>query len=219
MKPSRIPIALEGIPYIVFAFFTTLILALLGLKIPTLISLLISFLIMNFFRDPHRVIPYDSNLLVSPADGVVVDISETDKTPLQDGESIRISIFMNIFNVHVNRTPCDGEVLSIKYYPGRFLPADKKEAIIENERCAILMKNNNYKVTVVQVAGLIARRIVCWAEVGDIFKKGEKFGLIQFGSRVDVYLPKNVEILVKKREKVKAGETPIASIIASEVNK
>jgi len=119
---------------------------------------------------------------------------------------------MNIFNVHVNRIPIDCEVLAIEYYPGAFMPADKYEAMFKNERNALLIKSDNILITVVQVAGLLARRIVCWTEVGDRLIKGQRFGLIQFGSRVDVYLPKDVKILVEKKQKVIAGETPIAKI-------
>ncbi len=119
---------------------------------------------------------------------------------------------MNIFNVHVNRIPFEGEIVAIEYYPGIFLPADKSSAMIKNERNALLLKKDNIFITVVQVAGLLARRIVCWTEVGDRLNKGQRFGLIQFGSRVDVYLPKDVKILVNKNQKVVAGETPIAKI-------
>lgn len=212
MKPSKIPIAFEGIPYIFFSFFTTFIFGLLRLEILSLITLVISFLVLNFFRDPERVVPTDKNLIISPADGVIVDISNTDNTPLQKTETLRISIFMNIFNVHVNRIPFDGEVVAIEYYPGVFIPADKYEAMFKNERNALLLKTDNILITVVQVAGLLARRIVCWTEVGDMLTRGQRFGLIQFGSRVDVYLPKNVKILVEKKQKVIAGETAIARI-------
>jgi phosphatidylserine decarboxylase len=212
MKPSKIPVAFEGIPYILFSFFVTFVFALLRFEILSLISLIISFLVLNFFRDPERVCPADKDLIISPADGVVINIANTDKTPLQKTETIRISIFMNIFNVHVNRIPFEGEIVAIEYYPGIFLPADKSSAMIKNERNALLLKKDNIFITVVQVAGLLARRIVCWTEVGDRLNKGQRFGLIQFGSRVDVYLPKDVKILVNKNQKVVAGETPIAKI-------
>lgn len=203
MRHSRIPIVKEGYPYIFLSVLSTCVFALLEFTIPTIMLLIITILVVNFFRDPERIPPDDENLFVSPADGKVIDITKADDT-------IKISIFMNIFNVHVNRSPCDGVVHEIDYKPGKFLAADRDDAPIRNERNVITIIGNDFNVKVVQIAGLIARRIVCWVEKGDVLKRGDRIGLIQFGSRVDVYLPGNSEILVSLGQRVYAGETPIA---------
>jgi len=211
MIAAQIPVAKEGIPFFGFTAFVTLVFAMIDWVIPAVIALVITAFVLYFFRDPERVVPHAPGLVVSPADGKVIEIAERAEGSLQGDDVRRISIFMNIFNVHVNRVPIGGEVKDIQYTQGGFLPADRKKALIRNERNALLIQaDDGIKVTVVQVAGIIARRIVCWAEVSDNLKRGERFGLIRFGSRLDVYVPRHLNIVVKKGDKVLAGQSVLA---------
>jgi len=157
-----------------------------------------------FFRNPYRQIPEDPDVIVSPADGKVVAVRE-----LEDGRRL-VAIFLNIFNVHVNRSPIAGAVDSIEYAKGRFVSAYKDEASEVNERNRLTIRDGDFVVEVVQIAGLIARRIVCWARESQALAKGERFGLIKFGSRVDVILPANSEILVTEGQKVAGGSHALA---------
>ncbi len=212
MRPKKIPVSGEGVPFIGFSAFTTLVFALIGWMVPAVIALAVTAFVLYFFRDPGRVVPHAPGLVVSPADGRVIEVADSAEGSLQGDSVKRISIFMNIFNVHVNRAPLAGEVVDRVYRPGTFFPADKKKALLRNEQNALLIKGDDgFQVTVVQVAGIIARRIVCWAEVGDKLKRGERFGLIRFGSRLDVYVPPHVTIVVKKGERVWAGQSVLAS--------
>jgi phosphatidylserine decarboxylase len=212
MKTPRIPIALEGYPFILFAAFTTLVLAFLELTAAALPCLLVTVFVTWFFRDPDRVGPDRADAFVSPADGKVIVAEEVDDNRFVQGRAHKVSIFMNIFNVHVNRIPCQGRVEQILLQPGKFYAADSERGALQNENCALtILTEDNLRYGVVQIAGLIARRIVCWAEKGDLLATGQRYGLIRFGSRVDLYLPLQVELRVKKGEKVKAGETVIAS--------
>ncbi len=213
MHPHRIPVAKEGVPFIGTVALVALIFALLDWSIPALLILTIAIFILYFFRDPERVIPSGPGLVVSPADGWVIEVVEGSETSLQGKDVRRISIFMNIFNVHVNRAPIAGYVRKIVYQPGTFWPANRKRALFDNERNALLIQaDDGMELTVVQVAGILARRIVCWAEVGDKLKRGERFGLIRFGSRLDVYVSRDVSILVKKGNRVWAGQTVLGKV-------
>lgn len=169
-----------------------------------------------FFRNPERVTPVGENLVISAADGVVQKIKEVIPPPelgLGDKEMIRVSVFLNIFNVHVNRVPVDGKILALHYHPGKFFNASLDKASIHNERQSILIESKNgTKVGLTQIAGLIARRIVCDLEEASEVKAGERFGLIRFGSRVDVYLPLKTAILVTEGQTCVAGETIIADL-------
>lgn len=167
-----------------------------------------------FFRNPDRIIPTEKGLVLSPADGIIQKIEEA-KAPLElgmpDEEMIRVSIFLNIFNVHVNRVPSSGKILTLHYHPGKFLNASLDKASIHNERQSILMETaTGEKIAFVQIAGLIARRIVCDLEEGAEVKAGARFGIIRFGSRLDVYLPKSTNILVAEGQTSIGGETIIA---------
>ena len=158
-----------------------------------------------FFRDPCRESDAEGDVLTSPADGKVIRVE-----PLEDGR-VLISVFMSVFNVHVNRAPCDGDVLGVHYNPGRFMAAWSDKASLDNEQVRITLKASRGTVEVVQIAGLIARRIVCWARRGRSFGRGERIGLIRFGSRVDIYLPaQEVEILSAPGQVARAGLTPLA---------
>ena len=168
-----------------------------------------------FFRDPDRVTPTKEGLIISPADGVVQSVGPAvppAELEMGDEERVRISIFMNVFDVHVNRIPADGQIVRQVYTPGKYLNAALDKASEENERHAILMKNASGKeIAFVQIAGLVARRILCWVEDGQTVKAGERFGLIRFGSRVDIYLPKGVSSLVCVGQRAVAGETVLGN--------
>ena len=172
----------------------------------------LSIFILQFFRDPKRQTPKNSDLIISAADGKVIAIEEI-IDPYQKKKSIKISVFMNVFNVHSNKVPVSGTIVNKWYFPGKFLNAAFEKASLENERCAITIKTKtNHTITCVQIAGLIARRILCYTEEGDEVKTGERYGFIRFGSRVDLYLPLNSEIKIKLGQTVKNAETIIAKL-------
>ena len=173
---------------------------------------IISLFILQFFRDPTRPIPQDENLIVSAADGRIISIEKT-IDPYKKRKAIKISVFMNVFNVHSNKAPIGGEIINKWYSAGKFLNASLSKASLENERCALLIKTKNKKlVTCVQIAGLIARRILCYKKIGDNLSKGERYGFIRFGSRVDLYLPESATVIVRLGEKVKNCQSIIAKI-------
>ena len=212
MKTNNYPIiAREGWFYIaislLFSAYSTSIS--FSFSIPFWI---ISIFIIQFFRDPKRKISSSKDVVVSGADGRVIAIDET-MDPYQKKKSIKVSVFMNVFNVHSNKAPIDGKILNKIYYPGKFLNAALSKASAENERCAVIIqaKNDPKKIiTCVQIAGLIARRILCYKDKGDNLTRGERYGFIKFGSRVDLYLPLNTNVKVQLGEKVKNGESIIA---------
>lgn len=211
MRPPQIPVAMEGIPFFGMVAFASVIFALLGWPVPAVAALAASAFILYFFRDPQRIVPCRDDVIVSPADGRVLEVTEVDRDPFHTGSARRISIFMNVFNVHVNRVPVAGVIRDIRYVPGSFLPADRQKAMVQNEQNAIMIEDDRGRtVTVVQVAGLIARRIVCLAETGDWVRRGQRFGMIRFGSRLDCYLPIECRVLVKSGQRTVAGETVMA---------
>ena len=213
MKEQHVPLAREGYPFIALAGFITLILALTGPVVLAFAGLIITMFIVYFFRDPTRVTPDDPGAVICPADGRIIDIKEVDDDRFFTGKSLKISIFMNVFNVHVNRIPLAGTVRHVSFQPGKFYSADKDKAALHNEYCAVsLVTQTGVPYSVVQVAGLIARRIVCRAEKNDKVAAGERYGLIRFGSRVDLYLPPGTKTEVVLREKVRAGETILARL-------
>lgn len=205
---TAFPVARAGYPFILVAAFTTAILALLGLTTLTLLGLVITFCICGFFRDPDRVIPVEKGAVVSPADGKVIIAGPVSGSPLLSGDFVKISIFMSVFNVHVNRIPYNGQVKQIDYYPGKFFSANLDKASDQNEHNAVLIEMEDGKpMCVVQIAGLIARRIICHIKPGDQVIRGQRFGLICFGSRLDVYLPSDINLKVAVGDKVQAGTT------------
>lgn len=173
-----------------------------------IVCVLISFSIY-FFRDPERTIPTDNNLIISPADGKVILIEEIKETEFFKDSVQKVSIFMSAFDVHVNRIPVTGQVTYFNYKKGKYHPAYKEAAPYENEQTVIAIENDQLKVIIRQIAGIFARRIVCYIREGWKVKQGERFGMIKFGSRVDLLLPKMVQIDIKLNQKVKAGETII----------
>jgi phosphatidylserine decarboxylase len=203
---TAFPIAAAGYPFIFAAAFTTGIFALLGLTVLALISLLSTFAICCFFRDPDRVIPTAPGAVVSPADGKVIKAGHLEENPYLEGPCLQVSIFMTVFNVHVNRVSCGGTIQKTAYHPGKFFSANLDKAQTKNEQNAIFVKTDNDKeICIVQIAGLVARRIICFVNKGDKLRRGQRFGLICFGSRLDVYLPYDMALNVSVGEKVKAG--------------
>lgn len=215
MKNQNNIIVSEGIPFILTAFLITVTVAILlfyyAPKIAvyvTIIFLALSFFIAAFFRNPNRIIPADPKAIVSPADGRVIDIREVYENDFLKEDVIKISVFMSIFNVHVNRVPMDGKAVKISYFPGKFFVASLDKASSENEQNRIVIESDNgTRIIVVQIAGIVARRIVSYVNEGDVLKKGLRFGLIRFGSRLDLYLPKGTEVSVSVGDKVKGGES------------
>ena len=168
--------------------------------------------IIQFFRDPPREVPGDARTVVSPADGRIVAIEHADD-PYLKRSATKVSVFMNVFNVHSNRSPVDGEVKQSWYHPGAFVNAALDKASLENERAALWIKAEaGADVTCVQIAGLIARRILCYAKAGDRLRRGDRFGFIRFGSRVDVYLPVGARVKVALGERVRAASTALAEL-------
>jgi phosphatidylserine decarboxylase len=165
-----------------------------------------------FFRDPDRKIPGGEGIFVSPADGKVILIQEVTEGEYLKAPVKEISIFMSLFDVHVNRAPCNGTVRAINYSPGKFMVAYKEKASIENENVVMVLDGKEGRIFVRQVAGFIARRVVCRVKAGDVLIRGERYGMIRFGSRLDVYLPKDTKIMVRLGDKVKAGETVIGGL-------
>ncbi len=208
----HIPIAREGYPFIFFSLVVIIIFYILGIEMLVVISFCLAVFVISFFRDPERDIPRDNNLVVSPADGKVIKVERLQEERFLGEEAFRISIFMTIFNVHVNRVPASGRVKGVSYNPGRFFSANLDKASEENEQNALFVEaDNRRRFVVVQIAGLIARRIVCYAKKGEYVEKGNRFGIIRFGSRLDVYLPLNCLIKVKIGDKVKAGSSVLGS--------
>ncbi len=202
-------IAREGWPYLIGIGILAILFSKLFGVFYTLPLWIIFVFVLQFFRDPPRLVPVAPNAVLAPADGRVI-VVEKIYDPYAKRDSLKISIFMNVFNVHSNRISVNGRIKSIEYFPGKFVNADFDKASLENERNAIVIDANGHDITLVQVAGLIARRILCYVRVGDLVKKGERYGFIRFGSRVDVYLPLHAEPLVSVGDKVRATSTLLA---------
>ena len=205
----------EGYKFLAISIITTFVLLLFS-KFLGMVMIIITVWIYYFFRDPERFSINDDNYLVSPADGLVIDISEQTgpiELQLENTTFTKVSIFMNVFNCHVNRTPISGTIEEINYKPGKFLNASLDKASEENERNYYKVRCNktNEEIILVQIAGLVARRIVCEVEQGQTLKQGERIGMIRFGSRVDIFF-KNKKVLAKLGQNVVAGESLIASL-------
>ena len=196
-----------GVALLIALFFGTLI-----HPYAAILPAVIACYCIYFFRNPDRKIPADESLIVSPADGTVQDVVELDSDDFVKGTCRKIIIFLSVFDVHVNRSPIAGEIKIQKYVCGRFRPAYKDAVGFENERHLIGIENDKLRVTVTQVAGILARRIVSWVTLDDKLEKGELYGLIRFGSCTEIVVPANVEVLVKKGDKVRGGESIIGRI-------
>ena len=213
MKNHNQPVAVEGYPFIGLFAFVTLILALLGWGFLTFLCLCLTLFSVYFFRNPERVVPSQADAVVSPADGKVVFVGQVQEERCFKGETVKVSIFMSVFNVHVNRAPFSGKVVDMFYNKGQFLNASLDKASLDNEQGGIMLETaNGQRLLFVQIAGLIARRIVTYPKVGDLLEKGERYGLIRFGSRVDVYFPAGSEVSVRLGDRTVAGETIIGTL-------
>lgn len=209
---NNLPVVKDAFIYIVVLLLLSVVLYFLFLPLSIACMVLLAF-VAFFFRNPSRKVPEDKNIIVSPADGTVMSVVETDEPLFLKSKGIKISIFLSIFNVHINRSPIEGTVAYTDYRPGKFLPAFKSHASEINERNSIGIEGNNgTRVLVHQITGFVARRIVCWVKQGDNLKMGERFGLIKFGSCTEIIVPANVEIKVKPGDKVKGAQTIIGVI-------
>lgn len=208
----KAPVIKEGYAFIAAALLLTIV---VGFAIspywavaPGMLTLFFAF----FFRNPKRMIPEDSSLVVSPADGKVMGVVEVEHDDFVNEPCNKVIIFLSVFDVHINRSPIAGEIKFQQYTCGRFIPAYKDAVGFENERHTIGIESGNFRVSVTQIAGILARRIVSWVTLDDILQKGQRYGLIKFGSCTELVMPKNVEIVVKKGDKVIGGETIIGRI-------
>jgi phosphatidylserine decarboxylase len=212
MKYPHPILAKEGWPFILIALGIAVAVTLLVGSGPlAVICWLLFALVVQFFRDPPRDIPWQTNAVLSPADGRIVKVERV-RDPYANRDAVLVSVFMNIFNVHSNRSSVDGKVTKVAYFPGKFLNADLDKASAENERNAVVIKTGQHTITLVQVAGLIARRILCYTNVGDTLTRGQRYGFIRFGSRVDVYLPLTATVKVAPGDKVSATTTILATL-------
>ena len=208
-----VPFAKEGIPFIAVPAGVTLLTGLLGWSFVAFLGGIATLFSAWFFRNPARVIPQGPNLIVAPGDGKVIAIEEEFEPRYLKERSLRVTIFLNVFNVHINRLPCDGMVENVQYQPGLFMVASKPEATFMNEQNALMIKTSEgIKVLCVQVAGLIARRIVCWIAPLERAVRGERYGLIRFGSRMDTFLPIGTTLRVAVGQRVKGGETILGEL-------
>ncbi|MFZ5671585.1 MAG: phosphatidylserine decarboxylase [Pseudomonadota bacterium] len=218
-----VPVHREGWKFVAIAAAVTLILYWFDLDLLALLALVLTAWCAYFFRDPERVTPLRQGLVISPADGRVSAIESVVPPPELDlprEPFTRISVFMNVFDVHINRAPVDARIAHIAYVPGKFLNAELDKASLDNERQAMTLElEDGRKIGVVQIAGLVARRIVKFVDDGDMLKAGERFGLIRFGSRVDVYLPKGVSVFAVIGQRAIAGETVLADFASDEAER
>ena len=211
---NRLPVAREGIPLMALGLFLTILFTLLALSILAYLAGLLTVFIIYFFRDPTRRSQVSNKTVLTPADGTILRVQhlENNENPLGE-PTIKISVFMSVFNVHVNRIPIMGKISEIVYHSGKFFSAHLDKASEKNEKNLItLQTEDDRKIVFVQIAGLIARRIVCWIKEGDYVKTGQRFGLIRFGSRLDIYLPKDTRVTIQPKDKVKAGETVLGHL-------
>ena len=205
---TAFPIAKPGYPFIGAAAFVTAVVAVLGMKVLALSALLVTFGICMFFRDPDRVIPDDETAVVSPADGRILLVESLHDERFYGGDCTKISIFMSVFNVHVNRIPFSGRIEQVRYHPGKFFSANLDKASADNEHNAVKLRTASDDVLwFVQVAGLVARRIVSGLQPGHVVVRGQRFGMICFGSRLDVYLPAGYRTSVSVGDNVSAGHS------------
>ncbi len=208
-----VPIVREGLPFVGVGAAATAAAWVLGGTVPAVALAGLTVFTAWFFRNPARRVPTGSAVVVAPGDGKVIAVDREFEPRYLKDQSVRVSIFLNVFDVHVNRIPHAGTVENVIYQPGKFVPANKPEATLQNEQNALCVKTaNGAKLLCVQVAGLIARRIVCWAEPGDRVATGERYGLIRFGSRMDLYLPIECQVRVALGQRVKGGETIVAEL-------
>jgi len=207
-ETRKFPVAKEGMIFILPLGVLSLILWIFRLPLPAGFCTFLTLFVIYFFRDPERGGPPGDNAILSPADGKVIQVQPCVEERFLHGPAIKISVFMSLFNVHVNRNPLSGRIVDSAYSPGKFLRADLDRASAANEQNALLVETaEGTRLMVVQIAGLIARRIVCWVKKGDSVVRGQRFGLIRFGSRLDIYLPRDTQLQVRVGQKALAGQT------------
>jgi phosphatidylserine decarboxylase len=209
MKNQHQPVAVEGYPFIALFAFVSLFFAAVDWNCLATISLGLTFFTIYFFRNPERFPPEGDDAIVAPADGKVIFVGKVPEERYFGGQDVtKISIFMNVFNVHVNRVPINCKVVDQFYNQGSFLNASLDKASMENEQSGLLLETaSGVKLLCVQIAGLVARRIISYPDTGDMLVRGRRYGLIRFGSRVDLYLPDGAEVSVRLGDKTVAGET------------
>ena len=204
------PIAREGLPFLAVGGVPAVAAWALGWTVAGSLFGAVALFTGWFFRNPPRRVPDGPNLVVSPGDGRVLAVAEEEEPRFLKARAVRVSMFLSPLDVHINRTPCAGLVKAVTYSPGRFLVASRPEATLANEQVAALFETDaGHRVLCVQVAGYVARRIVCWLTEGERVARGERYGLIRFGSRMDLYLPKETEMRIKTGDKVTGGESII----------
>jgi len=218
---NKLPVAWEGIPFILIGIGFTSIFLIINWESLAIPLAVLTLLTIYFFRDPERTHVTNEKAVLTPADGKIISIDK-----LNNGDNhfkdkaIKISIFMSIFNAHINRIPIRGKIAQLSYHPGKFFSANRDKASLCNEHNIVTLETyNRKKIVFVQIAGLIARRISCWVNKGDYVETGQRFGLIRFGSRLEVYLPHDSSLMVEKGGKVKAGQTVIGYLSESENKK
>jgi phosphatidylserine decarboxylase len=209
-KNGGIPVAAEGWPFIGPLALVTALLFALGMHAPAAVLLGLTLFVLFFFRDPERIVPEGKGLVVSPADGKVIVVQDVYEPEYLKQDVKKVSIFLSVFNVHVNRVPLGGTVESVTYIPGKFLVASADKASTDNEQTAMVISDGKNRILVKQIAGLIARRIVCQARAGDQVQTGDRYGLIRFGSRVDIFLPKDADLMVAVGDRIKGARDVIA---------
>ena len=195
----------EGFPFVIISFLIAVIFSFFGFWIPAVAFAILTLFMAYFFRDPRRTIPTEADIIVSAADGKVTRIEENDEGKL-------VSVFLSPLDVHINRAPIAGKIVAVDYIRGKKVPATRNNASFVNERNSIKIEGEKMTVVCTQIAGIVARRIVCWNKLGDDLEIGQKYGLIKFSSRTDLLMPENVEILVKIGDRVVGGETIIARL-------
>jgi len=209
-KQTDWPIAREALPFLVPSALITVIFLAMRLNLLTFVGIFITLFIAFFFRNPKRKIPPLENIILSPADGKIVHLGEVEEDRFLKKKVLKVSIFMSILDVHLNRAPVSGKVLQRSYHPGRFLVASAEKSSLLNEQNAVILETEDrLKILLIQIAGFVARRIVCYAKADDTLNKGEIFGMVRFGSRVDLYLPTEVNVTVRMGQHVKGGESII----------
>ena len=210
MTENKWPVAKEGVPFIIPALLLTVFFIAINWNLLTFLGIFATLSIVFFFRNPKRKIPSLESIILSPADGRIIHVGECAEDRFLKEAVLKISIFMSIFDVHLNRAPASGKVLERRYLQGRFMVANREKSSLFNEQNAIILETEDqFKILLIQIAGFVARRIVCYANAGDTLRRGEIFGMVRFGSRVDLYLPKDVKPIVRVGQHVKGGESII----------
>ncbi len=202
----------DGYGIIAACFIVAIILSLAFHPAWAILPCGLALFMMFFFRNPSRDIPFDDSLIISPADGTVMGVTKFYDEEYLDAPAVKVTIFLSVFDVHVNRSPMRGEIKYQRYTCGGFRPAYKQAASFENERHAIGIENENLKILVIQIAGLLARRIVSWVTLGHKLEQGQRYGMIKFGSSTELVMPENVKVLVQKGDKVKGGVSVIGKV-------